>query len=89
MSKLDDAVTEGEGGWDFACPVTDGSCGDPAAGTSFTSTGWPTKKTATARGQEHFDEHLGNGVTSSLEDFRAKHGLTVDATGVVTAKDLA
>ncbi len=86
---LDDAVSQSkDGAWDFACPGVAGSpCGDK--GVPFTSTGWPTKKTATARGQEHFDEHKGIAPTSSLEDFRAKHGLTVDAeTGVVSVEDI-
>ena len=59
MSKvLDKAVTRSEDQttWDFACPGIQGSlCG--ADGQPFTSTGWPTKATALARGQEHFDDH--------------------------------
>lgn len=84
-------------GYAFRCPVTDGTCGDRETGTQFASTGWPTRETAEARGQEHFTEHT-TGIdpdaetvpTSSLEDFRAKHGLTVNPDGkaVVTAKDL-
>lgn len=85
MAKiLDDAVSSPDGGntYDFRCPGIAGSpCGEPG-GTPFTSTGWPTKKVATARGQEHFDEHKGLAVTSSLEDFRAKHGLTAHPDGV-------
>lgn len=97
MSKLlDQSVKARKGGtYDFICPVTDGTCGDREAGTPFQSTGWPTKASATARGQEHFTEHKTGAdpdaetvPMSSLEDFRAKHGLTVDAKGVVTAKDL-
>lgn len=40
--------------WDFNCPHTSG-CGDDAG--PFRSTGWPTRQAATARGQEHLDEH--------------------------------
>lgn len=87
---LEDAVTEGDGGWDFHCPVTDGSCG--TEGASFSSTGWPTKKAALARGQEHFDDHKGVAPMSTLEDFREAQGLfTVqndDGTVTVSAKDL-
>src|SRR4051794_6632681 len=74
---LDDAVTQAKDGtWTFQCPGIAGSpCGDKGVG--FVSAEWPTKKTATARGEEHLDEHKGLGVTSSLEEFRAKHGLTV------------
>lgn len=81
MSKiLDQAVTaEGEG-WDFACPgFADSACG--ADGVPFTSAGWPTKATALARGREHFDDHLGVAPMSTLEDFRAEHGLGVDEDG--------
>ncbi len=81
VSTADDGET-----WDFACPVTTG-CGD-VGGAGFTSTGWPTKKAATARGRQHFDEHKGRGPAQTLEDFRRDQGLTVDAEGVVTVKDL-
>lgn len=75
-------------GWDVECPVTDGTCG--ADGKPFTSTGWPTKASAVARAEEHFAEHRGETVMSTLEDFRAEHGLDVDKGGkaVVSAKDL-
>jgi hypothetical protein len=95
MSALDKAVAkskraDGTDGWDFQCPGIQGSpCGDPAAGVPFRSTGWPTKATATARGAEHFAEHKGEGVTSSLEEFRAKHELGVDDNGhAVSLEDL-
>ena len=99
MSKrLAAAVTGNKtDGYDFTCPVNDGSCGDPAGGSSFTSTGWPERKFAEARGREHFDEHISATegkprAMSSLDDFRAKHGLEVDPErpnrAIVTAKDL-
>ena len=87
MSKiLDQAISRSadETTWDFACPGVKGSpCGD--AGTPFTSTGWPTKATAQARGQEHFDEHKGKGAMSTLEDFRAKHNLVVTEDGAAVS----
>ena len=88
---LTDAVARGEGGgYDFVCPVTDGTCGDPASGETFRSTGWPTKAAALARAEEHAAEHKGEGAMSTLDDFRAKHGVGVDGDGkaVVSAKDL-
>lgn len=79
-----------DGTFGFYCPGVKGSkCGDPASGVPFSSAAWPTAELAAARGQEHFDEHLGKGVTSSLEEFRAKHGLVVDdETGAVSIADL-
>jgi hypothetical protein len=92
MSKLlDRAVAKNAGGgWDFTCPGIKGSlCGDRDTGVPFTSTGWPTKATALARGREHFDDHLGKAPMPSLEDFRARHGLTVDDDGnAITLADL-
>jgi hypothetical protein len=91
MSVIDDSVHEAEDGtFGFFCPGVKGSgCGDAVTRVPFSSTGWPTAEIAAARGQEHFDEHLGKSVTSSLEEFRAKHGLVVDdATGAVSLADL-
>lgn len=87
VSSPDDGTT-----WDFQCPgIANSKCGDPETGQPFHSDGWPTKKVALARGQEHFDEHKGVAVTSSLEEFRAKHGLGVNLeTGLaVKLEDLA
>jgi len=86
---LEQSVTQADAGWDFTCPGVAGSaCGD--RGVPFTSTGWPTKTTALARGREHFDDHLGIAPMSTLEDFRAEHGLGVSDTGAaVTLEDLA
>lgn len=91
MPLIDDSVHQLEDGtFGFYCPGVQGSvCGDIATAVPFSSVGWPTAEIAAARGREHFDEHLGRSVTSSLEDFRAKHGLVVDeATGAVTLADL-
>lgn len=86
MSKvLDEAVTSTDDGetWDFRCPGIDGSpCGDPATGQPFSTIGWPTKKIAQARGAEHFAEHKGHGLMSTIEDFRAAHGLVSHADGI-------
>lgn len=77
MPALEDAVAPGKYGWDAVCPRTDGSCGpDP-----FTSRGWPTKETALARLAEHEYEHTEQVLMSSLDDFRAKHGLAVNDQG--------
>lgn len=87
---LENAVSEGDNGWDFHCPVNDGTCGDENA--SFSSTGWPTKKAATARGQEHFNDHKGIAPMTPLDEFRESQGLVAvqndDGTVTVTAKDL-
>lgn len=80
MPKAAEAVTEGPDGWGFVCPRTDGSC------APFRSTGWPTKATAVARLAEHEYEHTEQVVMSSLDDFRAKHGLTVVEGGKAVAK---
>lgn len=88
-SLLDKAVTREGGSWGFVCPVTDGSCGSDGIG--FRSTGWPTKEIAADRLDQHVSEHRTGHVAMSLDDFRAKWGLTPTADGqraVVTAKDL-
>ena len=58
-------VQQSEGLWDFACQ----QC-------PFTSTGWPSKKVASARASQHFDEHLGGIAMASLDEFRTEQGLT-------------
>lgn len=84
---LDQSVTEGEGGWDFQCPGVSGQpCGD--AGVGFRSTGWPTKKAAAARGEQHFAEHKGDGAMQTLEDFRRDQGLVVNGDGSVSVEDI-
>lgn len=89
---LSKAITrnEDETTWDFACPGIKGSpCGDAASGAPFVSTGWPTKATAEARGQQHFDEHKGISVMQTLEDFRAEQGLGVNEDGqAVSLEDI-
>lgn len=86
MTAATDHVTRNDDqGWDFTCPVfTNATCG-------FQSVGWPTKEIAVDRAREHFGEHKGEGVTSSLDEFRAKHGLTDKGTlpdGAVRVEDL-
>lgn len=86
---LEQSVSQGDDGWDFVCPGVEGSLCGEEGGAPFTSTGWPTKASALARGREHFDDHLGTPM-SSLEDFRAKHGLGVTDDGkAVRLEDLA
>lgn len=88
MAKVEQYVSEGEDGWDFQCPVTDGSCGSDGVG--FRSTGWPRKGDAVARGAQHVAEHKSGEPSQSLEEFRKARGLHVDSDGKaqITAEDL-
>jgi hypothetical protein len=91
MGKLLEAsvAEQRDGTWWFRCPGVRGSlCGDLATGTPFLSAGWPTKKAALARGQQHFDEHKGIAPMQELEEFRRDQGLSVAADGSVTVEDL-
>jgi hypothetical protein len=89
---LDQAVASPDGGgtYDFTCPgIRNSICGDLATGAPFTSTGWPTKKAATARGQQHFDEHKGIAPTQPMDEFMAAQGLVTSADGrAVTLEDI-
>ena len=89
MTLLDDSVTkDADGTWGFQCPGVQGSpCGTPGV-APFSSTGWPTKKTAAARGAQHFAEHKGEGPMQELHDFRVDQGLVVNDDGTVSVKDL-
>ena len=62
-------VNPNNGGWDFQCP----QC-------KFTSTGWPLKKIATARGEHHVAEHAHGTLMPSLDAFRAEHNLNPDGS---------
>lgn len=90
MSLLDDCVFKDEetGTWKFECvkPV-DSPCGIPG-GPGFVSSGWPTKKSALARGEQHFAEHRGEGTVQQMHEFLADQGLGVDERGGVFVKDL-
>lgn len=93
MSKvLDAAVTqETDDSWSFQCPGVEGSpCGE-SGGRPFHSSGWPTKKVASARGVQHFDEHTSGEAAPSLDEFRAEHGLVAhdNGTHAVRIEDLA
>jgi hypothetical protein len=79
-----------DGTWDFRCPgPVDSLCGVPG-GERFKSTGWPSKKVALARGQQHFDEHRGKKAMPQMHHFMAEHGLTTTEQGeVVRLEDLA
>lgn len=91
MTVLNDSVKRDGDTWTFTCPGVIGSpCGDFTAKepTPFVSTGWPTKKVATARGTEHFAEHRGEAPMSTLEAFRLEHSLIVEPTGTVRLEDI-
>jgi hypothetical protein len=107
MSKvLDQAVTqESDGSWTFQCPGVVGAPCHGVSGQPFSSSGWPTKKVAAARGAQHFTEHkLGAEILEalaledarvrgegSLDEFRAEHGLVAhdNGTHAVRIEDLA
>lgn len=81
-------VTKNEQGtWDYECPRPAG-CGPGATGAGFTSTGWPRKTDAEARGQEHEAQpHMpGDPVPDDhqpmmdLHAFRTARGLNPDLT---------
>lgn len=80
-----DAVTLAETGWGFVCPYTTG-CGDPGSTAGFTSTGWPTKKSALARLETHLAEHKGHPPVD-LDEFRAAHGIGVRDDGTAYLLD--
>lgn len=92
MAKLlDSAVTRAaDDSWTFQCPGVQGSpCGDPG-GQPFHSDGWPSRKVAAARGEQHFEEHRTGKPMATLDDFRAEHGLVPheDGTRAVRLEDL-
>mgnify|MGYP000623819442 CR=1 FL=1 len=90
-NPLDAAVTcAADGTWTFECPNVAGSpCGEPD-GRGFLSSGWPDKSHALDRGRQHFDEHLGKGVSQEMADFMADRGLTTTSDGrCVKLEDLA
>lgn len=82
------SVTEGEGGtYDFTCPGVQGHpCG--TEDKPYTSTGWPTRKAATARGALHFAEHKGDVDPVELEDFRTDQGISTESGRAVKLGDL-
>lgn len=84
----DGAVTRAKDeSWTFQCPGVDGDpCGDQGTGQPFVSSGWPTKKTAEARGAQHLASHEDGDVMASLEEFRAEHDLTSHSDGVRAVK---
>lgn len=87
MTLLDKAVTKDGETWGFQCPGVKGDrCGEDVP---FASTGWPTKKSAAARGAQHFAEHKGDGVMQEIGEFRKDQGLVVADDGSVSVEDLA
>lgn len=91
---LEQSVCENEaGGWDFVCPVNDGTCGSREHRTPFASRGWGTQELALTRGAEHFAEHKSTltgepAAMPELVEFMVANGLATDPSTVVTAKDL-
>jgi hypothetical protein len=85
---LDAAVTESEGGWDFQCPGVQGDGCHSAEGVPFSSTGWPTKKAALARGAQHFAAHKDKTPMQELDAFRREQGLVVNDDGTVSVEDI-
>ena len=47
------------------------------------SFGWPTKKAAMERGNDHFNEHRLGEETRSLNDFRADFGIDGARSGAI------
>jgi hypothetical protein len=89
MTLLDKAVTQAKDDtWGFQCPGVQGAACGGLDGPPFASTGWPTKKAATARGAQHFAEHKGEGPMQELSEFREDQGLVVADDGSVSVKDL-
>lgn len=76
MSAPEDAVTQDEAGWTFTCP---GFAGDPC--NNWSSSQWPNRDLAVERGREHFASHTDLIPTSSLDEFRDKHGVSVNEQG--------
>lgn len=92
MTLLDKSVSKNEAGtWDFQCPgPVDDPCGTVReGGPGFRSSGWPTKKVALSRGEQHFAEHKGEGPAMDMHEFMALHSLQVTPAGdVVRVEDL-
>jgi hypothetical protein len=87
MGVLDKSVKQQGGTWTFQCPGVRGHrCGDLGTEIPFVSSGWPTKKVALARGEQHFAEHKGDGPMPELAEFHKQHGLVVNDDGSVSAK---
>lgn len=89
MAVLDDSVTKADDGtWTFQCPGVKGDgCGEPG-GAGWTSTAWPTKKAAVARGAQHFAEHKGEGPMQDMAEFLVDQGLVLNDDGSVSVEDL-
>lgn len=84
--NLDRALSQSDSAtWDFRCPVAVGA--DEPCG--FSSTGWPSKAVAAARGGQHYAEHRGEGLMQELNAFRREQGLAADVPeGGVRVEDL-
>lgn len=99
-----DAVSQDEdGSWGFTCPINDGTCGVRDSDQSHTSLGWPSKKLALKRLDQHIAEHIegdaaraegrepDRSAIQSTAEFLAEHGLIPSGDGktVVSSKDFA
>jgi len=89
MALLDKSVSqEKDGTWTFQCPGVKGDgCGEPG-GAGFRSTAWPTKKSARARGAQHFAEHKGEGQMQDMAEFLVDQGLVLNDDGTVSVEEL-
>ena len=86
MTILNDAVSqEDDGTWVFRCP---GFLGDDCG--PFSTSGWPTRKSATARGAQHLLAHKEREPMQELHEFRLEHGLVPvrQADGSVKVEEL-
>lgn len=80
---MSDVTKAADGSWTYQCPGGKPSlCGDPQTGQPFVSSGWPSRKVAEARGQQHQDDHAGVAPMPELHEFRAQHGLMPHSDGV-------
>jgi hypothetical protein len=75
MSVPEKALSQSGDAWDFQCP-----------GCEFVSTGWPTKKSAMARGAQHVNEHESGGLMQDMGEFIEGNGLMVNPDGSVSER---
>lgn len=89
MTILSSSVSQAEDGtWTFQCPGVQGDPCHGPDGVAFRSSEWPTKKSATARGAQHFASHKDQTPMQELHDFRVENGLVVADDGSVKVEDL-
>lgn len=85
---MTDVTKAEDGSWTYTCPgYPFDACGGDLP--SFTSSGWPTKKIAEARGAQHEAEHddpTNQTRMQELEEFRQAHGLVAHEDGLRAVK---